>query len=52
MAYAGRKVVTGDPGKKDIIYFSDDDVLHMRYTADQRRKETRFKAYRDKRNDI
>lgn len=51
MAYAGRKVVTGDPGKKDIIYFSDDDE-HMRYTADQRRKETHFKAYRDKRNGI
>ena len=42
--YADRNIGGGDPGLKDMIYFSDDNGLHLRYMADQRRKETRFKG--------
>lgn len=46
-----KTIVAVDPNKSDLIYcYTDEGNKTFRYTQDQRRKETKFKKYRDIRN--
>lgn len=40
-----KKILGGDPGKSNLIYFIDDTKQSLRYTAPQRRKESYSKKY-------
>ena len=42
-----KNIVAIDPNKSDLIYCIDSSEKTFRYTADQRRKETKTKKYRD-----
>jgi hypothetical protein len=50
-----KNIVAIDPNKSDLIYCiskQNDEILHFRYTQDQKRKETKDKKYRNIRDEL